>query len=65
MQSILSLLCGAVLVGLVYGLSLLPSATLARSDDIELLDDDQTSADSDDAEAPPDAQRDAGERDAG
>lgn len=33
MYSLLSLLTGAVLIGLVYGLSFLPTATLARSDD--------------------------------
>ena len=34
MQSVLSLLTGAVMVVLVYGLSFIPSATLTRSDDI-------------------------------
>jgi hypothetical protein len=33
MYSVLSLLTGAVLIGSVYGLSFLPTATLARSDD--------------------------------
>jgi len=33
MYSLLSLLTGAVLIGLVYGLSFLPTATLARADD--------------------------------
>ena len=33
MYSLLSLLTGAVLVALVYGLSFLPTATLSRSDD--------------------------------
>lgn len=32
-MSILSLLTSVVLVGLVYGLSFVPSATLTRSDD--------------------------------
>jgi hypothetical protein len=32
-MSVLSLLTGAVLVGLVYGLSFLPTATLSRPDD--------------------------------
>ncbi len=32
-MSILSLLISGILVGLVYGLSFLPSASLARSDD--------------------------------
>ena len=36
----LSLLSGAVLIGLVYGLSFLPTATLPRPDDIELVDED-------------------------
>jgi hypothetical protein len=42
MYSMLSLLTGAVLVGLVYGLSFLPTATLARPDDdinVELSDE--------------------------
>ena len=33
MHSILSLLSGAVLAGLVYGLSFLPTATLARDEE--------------------------------
>jgi hypothetical protein len=33
MYSLLSVLTGAVLVGLVYGLSFLPTATLTRPDD--------------------------------
>jgi hypothetical protein len=41
----LSLLSGAVLIGLVYGLSFLPTATLTRPDDIELVDDDVAAAD--------------------
>jgi hypothetical protein len=56
MQSILSLLSGVVLVGLVYGLSFLPSATLARYDDIGFSDDDG-SADAD-TEALPETRRD-------
>lgn len=48
MQSVLSLLTGAVLIGLVYGLSFLPTATLAR------YDDDSAMAD----EAPSDAKQD-------
>ena len=32
-MSVLSLLTGAVLIGLVYGLSFVPTATLARPDD--------------------------------
>jgi hypothetical protein len=45
MYSLLSLLTGAVLVGLVYGLSFLPTATLSRSDDepgLGVTDDGQT-----------------------
>lgn len=42
MFSILSLLSGAALAGLVYGFSFLPSATLARCDDIECTDEDRT-----------------------
>lgn len=53
MQSVLSLLSGVVLIGLVYGLSFLPSATLTRYDDIGLSDDDGGSADAD-TEALPD-----------
>jgi len=45
MFSILSLLSGAALAGLVYGFSFLPSATLARCDDIECADEDRTVAD--------------------
>jgi len=55
MQSVLSLLTGAVLIGLVYGLSFLPTATLARYDDVEVADED--GAEADDAEA--DTRRDA------
>lgn len=41
-MSVLSLLTSVVLVGLVYGLSFLPTATLNRSDDdagFEVMDD--------------------------
>jgi hypothetical protein len=51
MYSLLSLLTGAVLVGLVYGLSFLPTATLARPDD-ELglgVTEDGTGADDSDS----------------
>jgi hypothetical protein len=57
MQSILSLLSGVVLIGLVYGLSFLPTATLARCDDIGFSDDDGGSADAD-TEALPETRRD-------
>ena len=49
-MSLLSLLSGAVLVALVYGLSFLPTATLDRSDDIELVDTESLAADQADAE---------------
>jgi len=45
MLSMLSFLSGAVLIGLVYGLSFVPTATLTRADDIELVDDDGAGAD--------------------
>jgi len=45
MLSMLSFLSGAVLIGLVYGLSFVPTATLTRPDDIELVDDDGAGAD--------------------
>lgn len=51
MQSVLSLLTGALLVGLVYGLSFLPTATLARPDDEigrGLSDDGSPAADEND-----------------
>jgi hypothetical protein len=51
MQSVLSLLTGVVLIGLVYGLSFLPTATLARYDDIEVAEDDSAMPDAEDAEA--------------
>lgn len=50
MYSLLSLLTGVVLIGLVYGLSFLPTATLARSDDepgLGVMDDASTPDDSD------------------
>ncbi|HUW74388.1 MAG TPA: hypothetical protein VMW05_10260 [Methyloceanibacter sp.] len=53
MYSLLSLLTGAVLIGLVYGLSFLPTATLARSDDEPGL------GVTDDASAPEDGDTDA------
>jgi hypothetical protein len=33
MQTVLSLLSGAVMIGLVYGLSFIPTATLSQPDD--------------------------------
>jgi hypothetical protein len=39
MQSILSLLSGAVLVVVVYGLSYFPSATLAQGNEVEEVGD--------------------------
>lgn len=42
-MSVLSLLTSVVLVGLVYGLSFLPNATLTRSDDgFGLVEDGST-----------------------
>ena len=52
-MSLLSLLSGAVLVALVYGLSFLPTATLDRSDDIELVDTENLAADEAGAETHP------------
>ena len=45
MFSVMSLLSGAALAGLVYGFSFLPSATLTRCDDIECTGQDKTGAD--------------------
>jgi hypothetical protein len=45
MFSVLSLLSGATLAGLIYGFSFLPSATLTRCDDIECTGQDKTGAD--------------------
>ena len=47
MHSILSLLSGAVLAGLVYGLSFLPTATLAR--DEEAMSEEDTNTNAEDA----------------
>ena len=44
MHSILSLLSGAVLAGLVYGLSYLPTATLARDEEAMREEDPNTNA---------------------
>ncbi|MGK2921795.1 MAG: hypothetical protein ACSLE4_03245 [Methyloceanibacter sp.] len=57
MYSVLSLLTGAVLIGLVYGLSFLPTATLARSDDEPGLGvtDDAPMPDGSDTDAKPGA----------
>jgi hypothetical protein len=53
MMSVLSLLSGVVLAGLIYGLSFFPNATLARYDDDlpSLADDGSTLPDPDIAEA--------------
>jgi len=57
MHSILSLLSGAVLVVLVYGLSFFPTATLAPIEEVEeamsRTDEEEISPDVEDAEAPP------------
>jgi len=57
MYSVLSLLTGAVLIGLVYGLSFLPTATLARSDDEPGLGvtDDASTPDGGDTDTTPGA----------
>jgi hypothetical protein len=55
MYSLLSVLTGTVLIGLVYGLSFLPTATLVRPDD-EIgvgMDDDETAVEADDTDATP------------
>jgi hypothetical protein len=66
MVSVLSLLSGVVMIGLVYGLSLLPTATLTRHDDIALADDDSALPGPGDADALADPQEDAvKERDTG
>jgi len=58
MMSVLSLLSGVVLAGLIYGLSFFPTATLTRYDDDVLgLADDSVTPEPDVAEA------DARERD--
>jgi hypothetical protein len=59
MVSVLSLLTGVVMIGLVYGLSLLPTATLTRHDDIALADDDSVLPGPEDAGAPADPQENA------
>lgn len=48
-MSILSLLTSVVLVGLVYGLSFVPSATLTRSDDEIELDQIESVVSADDS----------------
>ena len=55
MYSVLSVLTGAVLIVLVYGLSFLPTATLARPDDeISLgLDEDETTVETGDTDRTP------------
>jgi hypothetical protein len=64
MVSVLSLLSGVVLAGLVYGLSFLPTATLARYDDavLGLADDESAMPDPQDADVPSD-RRNAARRD--
>jgi len=61
MQAVLSLLSGAVMIGLVYGLSFIPTATLPRPDDevgLGMVDDDATLPDMDTADVPPEPRRD-------
>lgn len=45
MFSVMSLLSGAALAGLIYGFSFLPSATLTRCDDIECTGEDRSGTD--------------------
>lgn len=57
MYSLLSVLTGAVLIGLVYGLSFLPTATLSQPDeDVEVgVDEDETAVEADNTDARPGA----------
>lgn len=53
MQTVLSLLSGAVMIGLVYGLSFIPTATLPRPDDevgVGMVGDDGSAPDTDSAD---------------
>ncbi|MEZ5874706.1 MAG: hypothetical protein R3D30_07685 [Hyphomicrobiales bacterium] len=50
-MSVLSLVTGAVMIVLVYGLSFIPTATLARSDDVGMVDDEGAVTDAE-GEAP-------------
>jgi hypothetical protein len=55
MQAVLSLLSGAVMIGLVYGLSFIPTATLSRPDDevgVGMVGDDTIAPDADPADVP-------------
>lgn len=61
MFSVLSLLSGAALAGLIYGFSFLPSATLTRCDDVECTGEDRTVTDQTDMTA--DAAESISERD--
>jgi len=61
MQAVLSLLSGAVMIGLVYGLSFIPTATLSRPDDevgLGVSDEDGTVPDTDVADVRPQRRRD-------
>ncbi len=54
-QAVLSLLSGAVMIGLVYGLSFIPTATLSRPDDevgVGMVGDDTIAPDADPADVP-------------
>jgi len=58
MQTVLSLLSGALMIGLVYGLSFIPTATLPRPDDdigVGMIGGDGTAPDVDPADIPPDS----------
>jgi hypothetical protein len=60
MQAVLSLLSGAVMIGLVYGLSFIPTATLSQPDDeagLGMVDDDGAPPDAEPADVPPNYRR--------
>jgi len=61
MQAVLSLVSGALMIGLVYGLSFIPTATLSRTDEeigLGLTDDDGATPDINTADVPPQRRRD-------
>jgi len=58
MQAVLSLVSGALMIGLVYGLSFIPTATLPRPDDevgVGMIDGDGAAPGVDPADIPPDS----------
>jgi hypothetical protein len=55
MQTMLSFVSGALMIGLVYGLSFIPTATLSRLDDevgVGMLGDETAAPDADPADVP-------------